>query len=160
VVERGKAQRKLRKIAKLSNAKVAFAFTRTGAAPDAREVHDQYVTEHGVTPDITVLMHTSGDLYFSMQRGARYDWCMLRDMCYENRGLVDTLFGCVDDISALIESVAEFSERRAIQGHARLAQALEWIQNFLDEESNQIALSHSDYDDDDEPDEGTHNGTF
>ena len=85
---------------------------------------------------------------------------MLRDMCYENRGLVDTLFGCVDDISALIESVAEFSERRAIQGHARLAQALEWIQNFLDEESNQIALSHSDYDDDDEPDEGTHNGTF
>lgn len=99
------------------------------SAPTVTQAIASYEANHGVSPDMTILIHTTGGVYYGNTQN-RLDWVLERDMCmYHQLPLADFL-ACIPSIIEYSENNLSETITRAVR--ERLSQAATYIQPVVD----------------------------
>lgn len=111
VVER--ARKKLKAIKLPENFRLNIQVSARGSgAPAATAAVREYVNEHGVQPDLTVLLHTTGSLYYARQlrsNSEQHDWEYASDIPGSSPQLMETFLAATPVIIQYIEAHPEIT---------------------------------------------------
>ena len=134
-----------------------------GSAPTANVSVREYTQEHGVAPELTLLIHSTGMVYYARPYNgdqSNCEWTYLNDLPHYQAENIDMALSCEAAIRQYIdEKIAPSWPTTANHSHTRLNTALEQLRSWGQDVGPAPAYatsSEDDYDEDravDDPEE-------
>lgn len=149
-----RAQRKIKKRKLSTNVRLQLvdSMTSGAGAPGAADTLRRYREEHGQDPELTLLVHTTGMIYYRKSLGAEQwqnEWAYLTDLPHYHPELIDTALSCEAVVREYIDAmIAPQWPSIAANAQIRLTTSLESLRSWGQDDMPAPAYASSSEDED------------